>query len=115
MRHFSVDALYVYHETLPVRKSQERLRRTPTSKEFTAGRRCVGSETSGGRGSNSGVGGRNSDDTESHAKNGGGSGSGGGGGEGVGLKRVNRPPVNTLRLDVPELSSDLDSHQVCPR
>lgn len=101
MRNFSVDALYVYHETLPLRESQERFRRA--LRESSAGRR-VGSEdartgsTGGGRG-----GGR------------GGAGGGGADGDtggGVGLKRVNRPPVNRLRLDVPELSSDLDSRQV---
>ncbi|CAM9283675.1 unnamed protein product, partial [Ectocarpus sp. 13 AM-2016] len=98
MRHFSVDALYVYHETLPLRESQERFRRALG--ESSAGRRIGSENTSAGPNG----GGR-----------GGGSGGGGGGGSdadgGVGLKRVNRPPVNRLRLDVPELSSDLDSRQ----
>ncbi|CAN0027152.1 unnamed protein product, partial [Ectocarpus sp. 12 AP-2014] len=102
MRHFSVDALYVYHETLPLRESQERFRRalgeSSAGRHIGSGNTCAG-PNGGGRGGGSGGGG------------GGGGDAGGGVGGGVGLKRVNRPPVNRLRLDVPELSSDLDSRQ----
>ncbi|CAM9317142.1 unnamed protein product, partial [Ectocarpus sp. 8 AP-2014] len=94
MRHFSVDALYVYHETLPLRESQERFRRALS--ESSAGRRVGRGSTSAG---------------PTGGGRGGGGGGGGDAGGGVGLKRVNRPPVNRLRLDVPELSSDLDSRQ----
>lgn len=93
MRHFSVDALYVFHEAVPLHASQERFKRASKS-----GRRA-------GRGVRS-------SDGENSSAEGGGGGGGASNKEGVGLKRVNRPPVNRLRLDVPELSSDLDSHQV---
>lgn len=93
MRNFSVDALYVFHEAIPVHASQERFRRASKT-----GRRA-----GNGSGGDDGNGG-----TESQRKSGGGNGDV----EGVGLRRVHRPPVNRLRLDVPELSSELDSRQV---
>lgn len=85
MRHFSVDALYVFHEAVPPHASQERFKRASKS-----GRRA-----SRGAGDSSDRDGGGTCDKD-----------------GVGLKRVNRPPVNRLRVDVPELSSDLDSRQV---
>lgn len=101
-------------------ESQKRFRRASKSVEPTAEGRRAESEPGGG--SSSGGGGGDSGSTKSHGKRGGGGGRGGSGGrvgdgcgESVGLKRVSRPPVNTLRLDVPELSSDLDSRQVRTR
>ncbi len=95
MRHFSVDALYVFHEAMPLHASQERFKRASKSgRRAGRGAGDSGGGTSGAEGG--GVGGASYK-------------------EGVGLKRVNRPPVNRLRLDVPELSSDLDSHQVTPQ
>lgn len=93
MRNFSVDALYVFHEAVPVQASQERFRRASKS----------GRRTGKGAGGDDGTG-----DAKSQEKSGGGDGDG----DGVGLRRVHRPPVNRLRLDVPELSSELDSRQV---
>ena len=87
MRNFSVHALYIFHKTLSVRESAECLRRAEMAE---AGRRSGKSRSAGG-----------SD----------GSG-GGGGGLDVGVRRCMRLPVNRLRLDVPELFSDLTSRQV---
>lgn len=88
-----MDALYVFHEAVPVQASQERFRRASKS----------GRRPGKGAGGDDGNGG-----TDSQRKGGGSDGDG----DGVGLRRVHRPPVNKLRLDVPELSSELDSRQV---
>lgn len=93
MRNFSVNALYVFHEAVPVHASQERFRRASKSGR-RPGKGAGGADGNGG--------------TESQGKSVGGDDDG----EGVGLRRVHRPPVNKLRLDVPELSSELDSSQV---
>lgn len=103
MRNFSVNALYVFHEAVPVHASQERFRRASRSGK-RAGRGACGGGSGGGGDKNGGA--------ESRRESSGGDGDGDGDGDGVGLRRVHRPPVNRLRLDVPELSSELDSHQV---
>lgn len=90
MRPFSANALYVFHKALPARESHERLQSTS---------RQPATDTSTTRTGNGGVRSREGGGTD-------------GGRSGFGLKRVNRTPVNRLRLDVPELSSDLDSSQV---
>ncbi|CAM9101923.1 unnamed protein product, partial [Scytosiphon promiscuus] len=89
MRPFSANALYVYHETLPGRKSDERIRRASRQSAEKKHTKHAGNGT-GGYGDGGGIDGGRDD---------------------VGFKKVDRPPVNKLRLDVPELSSDLDSSQ----
>ena len=94
MRNFSVHALYIFHETLSARESAERLRRAESVVE--AERRIQAKGGAGGGRKRRGV-------------------VGDGGVVDVGVRRCMRPPVNRLRLDVPELYSDLDSRQVSQR
>lgn len=96
MRLFSANALYLFHESLPARESHEYI---PRASRHTTAEKSTAHKGNGRGGSDDG-------------------GRIGGGRDGLGVRRVNRPPVNKLRLDVPELSSDLDSSQVriglCP-
>lgn len=106
MRNFSVHTLYVFHEALSKRESEERLHRAlnePAPATFIMSDIGRGDGVGTSKGKDVTDGGGGNLDTQGALDHERGD---------VGVRKCARPPLNRLRLDVPELFADLDSRQV---